>query len=82
MGHPQPPTPMQVDNTTAQRFIEGTMKEKRTNSVDMKYHWLKDREQQQQFQFYWRPGQYNVADPFTKKLSGKEHLRYRKIFRL
>ena len=46
MGHPQPPTPIQVDNTIAQRFIDGTIKEKRTKSIDMKYYWLKDREQQ------------------------------------
>lgn len=82
MGHPQPPTPMQVDNTAALRFIDETLKEKRTKSIDMKYHWLKDREQQQQFQFYWRPGKHNMADPFTKNLSGKENIRYRKIFRL
>ena len=38
MGHPQPLTLIQVDNTTAQRFIDGTIKEKRTKSIDMKYH--------------------------------------------
>ena len=52
MGHPQPPTPIQVDNTTAQRFIDGTIKEKRTKSIDMKYYWLKNREQQQEFKFF------------------------------
>lgn len=82
MGHSQPPTPIQVDNTTAQRFIDGTIKEKRTKSIDMKYHWLKDREQQQQFKFFWKPGKLNLGDPFTKHLSGKDHLRFRKIFRL
>ena len=66
MGHPQPPTPMQVNNTTTQRFIDSTLKEKRTKSIDIKYHWLKDREQQQQFKFYWRPRQHNIANPFTK----------------
>ena len=43
---PQPPTPIQVDNTIAQRFIDSTLKERHTKSIDMKYHWLKDREQQ------------------------------------
>ena len=27
MGHLQPPTPIQVNNTTAQRFIDDTLKE-------------------------------------------------------
>ena len=82
MGHPQPPTPIQVDNTTAKRFIDGTLKENRTKSIDMKYHWLKDRQQQRQFNFYWKQGKYNLADPFTKNLSAKEHTRLRKLFRL
>ena len=46
MGHPQPPMPMQVDKTTVQRFIDSTLKEKRTKSIDVKYHWLKDCKQQ------------------------------------
>ena len=82
MGHPQPPTPMQVDNTTAKRFIDGTLKEKRTKSIDMKHDWLKDRQQQSQFNFYWKQGKYNLADPFTKNLSAKDHSRLRKLFRL
>jgi hypothetical protein len=28
LGHPQPPTPIQVDNTTAEGFANGTMKQK------------------------------------------------------
>ena len=39
----QPPASMQVDNTKDISFINGTLKEKRTNSVGMEYHWLKDR---------------------------------------
>ena len=46
IDHPQLLTPMQVDNTTAQRFINSTLKEKRTKSIDVKCHWLKDCEQQ------------------------------------
>ena len=29
LGHPQPPTPIQVDNTTVRSFANGTMKQKR-----------------------------------------------------
>ena len=30
MGHPQPPTPMQVDNSTAEGFANRTIKQKRS----------------------------------------------------
>jgi hypothetical protein len=66
LGHPQPPTPMQVDNTTAEGFANGTMKQKRSKTMDMRWHWLKDRTRQGQFLVYYRPGKDNLADPFIK----------------
>jgi len=44
----------------------------------MKYHWIKDRQEQKEFQFHWKPGNHNLADPFIKHQAGKEHLRIRK----
>ena len=41
LGHPQPPTPIQVDNTTAEGCANGTMKKKRSKAMDMRWHWLK-----------------------------------------
>jgi hypothetical protein len=35
LGHPQSATPMQVDNTTADGFANGTMKQKRSKAMDM-----------------------------------------------
>ena len=43
MEHPQPPTPMKVNNEIAMHFVCGTLKENRTKSTHMKHHWLKDR---------------------------------------
>jgi hypothetical protein len=65
LGHPQPPTPMQVDNTTAKGFANGTMIEKKSKAMDMRWHWLKCRACQGQFLVYYRPGKENLADPFT-----------------
>jgi hypothetical protein len=56
MGHPQPPTPIQTDNTTAEGLVNHRIKPKQTKAMDMRFHWLRNREQQQQFRFYWRPG--------------------------
>jgi hypothetical protein len=65
LGHPQPPTPM-VDNTTAEGFANGTMKQKRSKAMEMRWHWIKDRTRQGQFLVYYPPGKDNLANPFTK----------------
>ena len=51
MGHPQPPTPMQTDNTTALGVVNNNVM-KKLKAMDMKYHWLQDREHQCQFRHY------------------------------
>ncbi len=56
MGHPQPPTPIQTDNTTAEGVVNHKIQPKRTKAMDMHFHWLRDRKQRQQFWIYWRPG--------------------------
>jgi hypothetical protein len=50
LGHPQPPpTPMETDNTTATGYSNGTIKQKRTKAMDMRFYWIKDRVKQGQF---------------------------------
>ena len=39
LGHKQPPTPMQTDNTTALGVVNNNVM-KKLKSMDMKYHWL------------------------------------------
>jgi hypothetical protein len=43
MGHPQPLTPMQMDNATALGVVNNNVI-KKLKAIDMKYHWLHDRE--------------------------------------
>ena len=64
LGHPQPPTPIKMDNSTAASFVNSKMRQKRSKAWDMKLHWLKDKEND--FCVYWAPGAENKADPFTK----------------
>ena len=54
MGHPQPETPIQTDNLTAEGVVNSKIQPKRTKAMDMRFHWLRDREAQRQFRFYWR----------------------------
>jgi hypothetical protein len=49
LGHPQLPTPMETDNTTATGYSNGTIKQKHTKAMDMRFYWIKDRVRQGQF---------------------------------
>jgi hypothetical protein len=80
MGHPQPPTPMQVDNSTAVGFANDTIKQKRSKAIDMRFHWIKDRTARRQFLVYWRPGSTNLGDYHTKHHSPTHHRRMRSTF--
>ena len=46
MGHLQPPTPIQVDNTTAVGFANKFIKHKQSKAIDMRNYWIQDRTQQ------------------------------------
>ena len=66
MGHPQPPTPTEVDNETATGFLERTIKQKRSKAIDMGFYWVRDRVNHNQFMIYWIPGANSVGDYVSK----------------
>ena len=37
MGHPQPPTPMQTDNTIVLGVVTNTIQSKRAKAIDMQF---------------------------------------------
>jgi hypothetical protein len=80
LGHPQPPTKMETDNTTATGYSNGTIKQKRTKAMCMHFYWIKDRVKQGQFNAYWGPGYQNLADYFTKHHSPAHHKIMREIY--
>ena len=51
---------------------------KKSKAFDMRYHWLRDRIAQKQFNLYWAPGKLNSADYFSKHHPPAHHrlLRY------
>jgi hypothetical protein len=79
LGHTQPPTPLQTDNSTAYGIVNETIKQKRSNAMDMRYHCLTDRVRQKQFDIYWRPGRENLADYHTKHHSAQHHKDMRNL---
>ena len=52
MGHKQPPTPMQTNNSTALGVVLNLIQPKRTKAMDMRFHWLRCWARQQQFRTY------------------------------
>ncbi len=81
VGHPQPPTPIQTDNTTAEGVINNKIQLKQTKAMDMRFHWLHNCKQQQQFRIYWRPGGGgNLVDYWTKHHAPAHHVNMRAEF--
>ncbi len=66
LGHPQPHTPMQTDNATTHALLINKILPKALKAMDMRFHWLRCRDCQGQFRYYWRPGTQNLADYFMK----------------
>jgi hypothetical protein len=77
--HPQTPTPLQTDNTTAMGYINYTIKQRRTRATGMRLYLVKDRVKQGQFHVYWDPGYQKLAYYFTKHHSPTHHKKMREM---
>ena len=73
MGHPQPPTPIHIDNTTAVGIVNGTIKRQRSRTMEMRYFWLLDRQAQLNFAFHYTPGHKNLGDYPSKAHTADIH---------
>jgi hypothetical protein len=77
LGHPQPPTPIKTDNTTANGIANDTIKQKRSKAMDMRFYWIRDHVNQGQYHVYWRKGGLNRANYFTKHHPTRHHQEMR-----
>jgi hypothetical protein len=75
MGHKQPATgtPLETVNSTAHDVLHAQVRMKQSKAFDMRYHWLKDRIAQSQFNLYWAPGKSNRADYYSKHFPPSHH---------
>jgi hypothetical protein len=73
LGHPQPATVIFCDNEVAIGLANRTVCPKMSKSLDMRFHWLRDRIDQGQFRVLFVPGKKNLADFFTKALPVARH---------
>ena len=80
LGHPQPPTPIFCNNTTAVGIANDLLKQRRSKSIDMRYDWIRDRVRINQFKLQWQKDTYNLADYFTTPFSIKQTKAIRPFF--
>jgi hypothetical protein len=46
LGHIQPPTPLETDNSTADGIMNKTVEQNQSKAMDMRFYWLQDRVEQ------------------------------------
>jgi hypothetical protein len=80
LGHPQPPTPIHIDNTTTVGIVNNTIKRQRSRAMEMCYFWLLDGETQRYFKFYYQPEQENLGDYPSKHHTADIHQRVRPYY--
>ena len=59
--HPQPPTQIQMDNSTAVGTANKSIKQKLSKAMDMRFHWIQDRILQEHFNVFWKTGPTNLG---------------------
>ena len=74
LGHKQNATEVKTDNKTANSFVTNTMKMKKSKTWDMRWNWLREKNQKKIFKTKWEKGETNKADPFTK-LHSPAHMK-------
>ena len=75
MHHPQPPTPIQVYNSTAVGIANKSIKQKRSKDMDMRFHWIQDIILQEHFNVSWKPGPTNLVYYHSKHHPNPHHIQ-------
>jgi hypothetical protein len=79
-GHPQQPTPIQIDNSMALGVVTNTIQPKCTKAMGMHFHWLRCHENQKQFCRHWRTGATNLAGYITKHFPAINHQSMHSVY--
>jgi hypothetical protein len=80
LGHPQTATLIICYNKCAVGIANRTVKQKRFKSINMRYHWIRDKVDLDEFVIEWEPGATNLADYFTKNHPVHHHQSMRNIY--
>jgi hypothetical protein len=80
LGHPQPPAPIQTDNSTAAGIANDNVKQKRSKAIDTRFCWIRDRAHQGQFLAHWKKGSHNRGDCFSEHHPTSHHRAVRSSY--
>ena len=77
MHHPHPPTPIQVENSTAVGIANKSIKQKLSNAMDMRFCWIQDRILQEHFNVFCKPVPTNLGYYHSKHYPTPHHIQVR-----
>ena len=80
LGHPQQATLIICDNKCAVGIANRAVKQKRSKSMNMRFHWIRDQVELDNFTIEWEPGATNLADYFTKNHPVHHHQSMRHVY--
>ena len=61
VNHPQPPTLIHVENSTAVGIANKSNKKNSSNAMDMRFNCIHDIILQEHFHLFWKPGPTNLG---------------------
>jgi hypothetical protein len=70
LGHHQPKTPFNCNNTTAVGIVNNPVKHQQSSLMDMQFFWISGKVAQNMYSLVWHPGQENLAN-----YQSKHHMR-------
>ena len=80
LGYPQAATPIICDNQCAVGIANNSFTQKRSKTIDMRYHWIRDQVNLGNYTVSWEPGATNLADFFTKAHPVEHHVVMQQVY--
>ncbi len=77
MGHPQPPIPINCDNSTAVGIANNTIKYQHSRSMETRFFWVADAVDLGKFDIKYFPRKENLADYQSKHHTGAHQVAVR-----
>ena len=73
MGHQKPPAPVVTDSATRNELVNKNTWQCRSRAIDMIFYWFHNRVRQLHCLLYWKRGNDNLSNYFTKHHQTKHH---------
>ena len=82
MGHLQQATEISIDNSTVDVIMRGTIRQKQTKSMDIRFYWVRDQVEQKHFEVKCKPEHMKLGGYFTKHHPPTHHISMRQTYLL